>query len=238
MEGWAAYFRRAGTSPVFFSFVSLANFVSSGGTKSVTIAGSSGPAPKALIEFQTTDGEDWVEYEEGKPFTFGNVTENNSLSLRMRVSNVAPKGAVRLYLTVSKPPAGGSSIIRAANAIDLGEGTSLGPGENATAVITCTSAKRPWNTDPRNGTATWTMNTNDATFQKHEINFFCNSVAEQAPPLLPNGEGQYRYIGCFRENTPGRQLQSQVYGNDANTHQGYVNKYGSQALAFIQSKLG
>ncbi|KAI1129404.1 carbohydrate esterase family 5 protein [Nemania abortiva] len=27
-------------------------------------------------------------------------------------------------------------------------------------------------------------------------------------------------------------------GNDANTHQGYVNKYGSQALAFIQSKLG
>ncbi|TRX94314.1 hypothetical protein FHL15_004781 [Xylaria flabelliformis] len=27
-------------------------------------------------------------------------------------------------------------------------------------------------------------------------------------------------------------------GNDANTHQGYVTKYGSQALAFIQSKLG
>ncbi|KAJ8125421.1 hypothetical protein O1611_g8218 [Lasiodiplodia mahajangana] len=27
-------------------------------------------------------------------------------------------------------------------------------------------------------------------------------------------------------------------GNDANTHQGYVTEYGSQALAFIQSKLG
>jgi len=27
-------------------------------------------------------------------------------------------------------------------------------------------------------------------------------------------------------------------GNDANSHQQYVNKYGSQALAFIKSKLG
>jgi acetylxylan esterase len=26
-------------------------------------------------------------------------------------------------------------------------------------------------------------------------------------------------------------------GNDANTHQQYVNKYGSQALAFIKSKI-
>ncbi|KAJ3556797.1 hypothetical protein NPX13_g10058 [Xylaria arbuscula] len=27
-------------------------------------------------------------------------------------------------------------------------------------------------------------------------------------------------------------------GNDANTHQGYVTEYGSQALSFIQSLLG
>ncbi|KAK0382968.1 hypothetical protein NLU13_8884 [Sarocladium strictum] len=213
-------------------FSAFLKFVTNGGTKAVTIAGSSGPGPKALVEFQTTDGEGWVEYEEGKPFTFGNVTENTSRSLRMRVSNVAPKGAVRLYLTVSKPPAGGSSIIRAANSIDLGEGTSLGPGENATAVITCTSAKRQWNTDPRNGTATWTMNTNDATFEKHVIDFFCNSVAEQAPPLLPGGQGQYRYIGCFKENTPGRQLQSQLYGNDNNTNPLCIETCATRGLTF------
>lgn len=198
-------------------FSGFLKFVTNGGTKPVVIAGSSGPAPVALVEFQTTDGEDWVEYKSGTPFTFGNVTENTSRSLRMRVSNVAPKGGVRLYLTVSKPPFGGSSIIRAANQVDLAEGTSLGPGENATAVITCTSAKRQWNTDPKNGTATWTMNTNDADFDKNVIGFYCNSVAEQAPPLLDDEQGQYRYIGCFKENTPGRQLDSQLYGNDNNT---------------------
>lgn len=199
-------------------FSGFVKIISNGGTKSFAMAGYAGPAPVAQVEFQTIDGDDWVAYKPGRPFTFGNVTENTSRSLRMRVTNNAPVGGVRLSLTVSKPPFGGSSIIRAANQVDLAEGTSLAPGQNATAVITCTSAKRQWNTDPKNGTATWTMNTNDLKFEKQVIQFYCNSVAEQAPPLLDDGEGKYRYIGCFKENNPGRQLDNQLYGDDDNTN--------------------
>ncbi|KAJ3472994.1 hypothetical protein NLG97_g10585 [Lecanicillium saksenae] len=52
---------------------------------------------------------------------------------------------------------------------------------------------------------------------KQVINFICNAVAEQAPPLLNNGLGQYQYKGCYVENNPGRQLQTQLYGSDKNT---------------------
>jgi hypothetical protein len=76
------------------------------------------------------------------------------------------------------------------------------------------------------------MNTNDAEFEKQVIGFYCNSVAEQAPPLMPDGEGQYRYIGCFKENTPGRQLQSQLYGNDASTNAMCIEACNNREFTF------
>lgn len=204
------------TSGVFSGFL---KFVSDGGTKSVSIAGSAGPAATALLEFQTVDGSGWVEYKNDTAFTFGNVTQNNERSLKFRVTNKAPIGGVSLSLTVSKPPFGVAGIIRAANQVDLAEGTSLAPGESATAVMSCIVPKSQWNVDPYNGTAQWTMNTNDPKLGKQFIQFYCNAVAQQAPPLLPAGDqGRYRYIGCFMENNPGRQLSNQLYGNDAGTN--------------------
>ena len=202
-------------SGTYFGFVRL---VTNGGNGTFSIQGTAGSAPKALIEFETPDGEEWLTYSPSTPFTFGNVTQNTARQLRMRVTNDAPEGAVRLSLTVSKPPFGVSSIVRANNQIDLAEGTSLAPGDSASAVLTCSVPKSQWNVDPYNGTAVWTMNTNDPRFEKNVINFFCNAVSEQAPPLVRPGEGLYRYIGCFKENNPGRQLQGQLYGNDGSTN--------------------
>ncbi|TQV95128.1 Pyrrolo-quinoline quinone [Cordyceps javanica] len=200
------------------TYSAFLKFVSDGGTKSISIAASAGPAAKAVFEFQTPDGQGWVQYVKDKPFDFGNVTENQSRPLKFRITNGAPSGGVKLSLTVSKPPFGVSGLIKAANQVDLAEGTSLAPGESGTAVLTCSAPKTQWNVAPTNGTAGWTINTNDPVMGKQMIQFYCTAVAEQAPPLLSNGLGQYRYQGCYLENNPGRQLQTQLYGNDNNTN--------------------
>ncbi|KAH0421357.1 WSC domain-containing protein [Colletotrichum camelliae] len=202
-------------SSVAGSFGAYLTVNSNGGSKSFTIAGSAGAAPAALIEFQTPDGTGWVQYDANKNFTFGNVTENTSRNLKFRVTNNAATGGVKLILTVSKPPFGIPGIVSAANTVDLAEGTQLAPGESATATMICSVPKSAWNVDSYVGSAPWTMNTNDPNFDKHFFTFVCNAVAEQAPPLLPSGQGKYRYLGCYKENNPGRQLAQQIYGQKA-----------------------
>ncbi|KAB5511496.1 WSC domain-containing protein [Coniochaeta sp. 2T2.1] len=191
---------------------------SNGGSKTLAVTASSGQAPVALLQFQTPDGSGWVTYESGKNFTFGNVTENTTRSLKLRLTNGAPAGGVTLSVTVSKPPFGVSGIIGANNQVDLGEGTTLAPGESETATLYCSVPKEQWNVDPYYGSAQWTMNTNDPNWGKQFIQFACGAVSEQAPPLRDDGLGRYRYVGCFKENNPGRQLANQLYGNDANTN--------------------
>lgn len=207
-------------------------FVSDGGNKTVSMAASAGPAPKALLEFQTSDATGWVTYKPGTPFSFGNVTENTSKSLKFRVTNSAASGAVPLSLTVSKPPFGVAGLVRALNQVDLAEGTSLGAGESANATLICNVPYAQWNTAPYNGTAQWTMNTNDPTFEKQFIQFFCNAVAEQAPPLLPNGQGQFKYVGCYKDNTPDRQLPQQILATDTMTNADCINACNEKGYIF------
>lgn len=218
------------TSGTFAGFV---KFVTDGGSASISIAATSGPPAKAVIEFQTIDGKGWVPYVVGQTFTFGNVTENQNLPLKFRVTNGAPAGGVNLSLTVSKPPFGVPGLIRAANQVDLAEGTSLAPGASGTAVITCSVPKSQWNVDPyNNGTALWTLNTNDPNLGKHSIEFSCEAVSEQAPPLRPDGQGKYRYIGCFKENNPGRQLPNQLYSLDQSTNALCISACADKNYAF------
>lgn len=169
---------------------------SNGGDQTFEIVADAGPAPIALVEFQTPDGSGWVTYQNGVNFTFGNVTENTALSLKLRVTNAGASDAIPLYLTVSKPPFGVPGIIGSANQVDLGEGTILEPGASATATLYCAVPKEQWNMDPYSDLAQWTMNTNDPTWDKQYMQFACTAVSEQAPPLLADGQGAYRYAGC------------------------------------------
>ncbi|RDL34419.1 Uncharacterized protein BP5553_07547 [Venustampulla echinocandica] len=204
-------------TPVSGNFAAYLKVTSDGGTKVFDVVGTSGSAPTALVEFQTPDGADWVQYKEGRNFTFGNVTENTTRSLKIRLTNNATTDSARLSLTVSKPPFGVPGIIGANNQVDLAEGTTLAPGENATATLYCSVPKQQWNIEPYSGTAQWTMNLNDPNFGKQYIQFDCTGISEQAPPLQPNGLGYYQYTGCFKENNPGRQLKSQLYSSPNNT---------------------
>ncbi|KAI9756906.1 MAG: hypothetical protein M4579_003660 [Chaenotheca gracillima] len=202
------------TSPA--NYAAFVQVNSNGGSKVFDVLGTAGTNPVALVEFQTLDGTDWVEYQRGIPFTFGNVTENTSRNLKMRLTNSGPSSAVRLSVTVSKPPFGVPGIIGAVNQVDLAEGTTLGPGESATATLFCSAPKSQIDVDSYTGTAQWTLNTGDPAFGKQVIEFFCEAVAEQAPPLSPSGSAIYRYEGCFLENNPGRQLSLQLYASDTN----------------------
>ncbi|OAA65943.1 legume lectin domain containing protein [Niveomyces insectorum RCEF 264] len=191
---------------------------SNGGNQTFAIAGNAGTAPTCFVEFQTEDGLGWVPYQRNVSFSFGNVTENTARTLKLRITNNGGADAMPLSLTVSKPPFGVPGIISTDNQIDLAEGTVLRAGESATASMYCAVPKAQWNTDPYSGSATWTLNTNDPDWGKQYIQFACRAVAEQAPPLQANGLGLYRYVGCFKENNPGRQLQTELYGNDSNTN--------------------
>ncbi|KAK6582207.1 hypothetical protein PZA11_004615 [Diplocarpon coronariae] len=197
-------------SSVSGNYGAYARVTSDGGTRLFDVVATAGSAPAALVEFQTPDGAGWVAFDAGQNFTFGNVTENTTRSLRMRVTNNGPADGSRLSLTVSKPPFGVAGLIGANNQVDLAEGTTLGVGENATATLYCSVPKRQWNTDPYSGAAHWTLNLNDPNFGKHDIGFLCQAVAEQAAPLQPSGLGVYRYAGCYKENNPGRQLKTQL----------------------------
>lgn len=199
------------------NFAAYVNVVSNGGTKVFDVVGTSGSAPMALVEFQTVDGSGWVPYVSGQNFTFGNVTENNTKYLKMRLTNNATAGSATLHVTVSKPPVGVAGIINAVNAVDLAEGTELAPGQNATASLYCSVPKSQWNIDPYSGSATWTLNLDDPTFGKQYIQFSCGAISEQAAPIQSNGLGLYKYTGCFKENNPGRQLKQQLYSTDDNT---------------------
>ncbi|KAF4635933.1 hypothetical protein G7Y89_g2164 [Cudoniella acicularis] len=214
------------------NFATYINVLSDGGEKIFDTVGTSGSAPVALLEFQTPDGQEWVQYQQGQNFTFGNVTENTTRYLKMRLTNNATADSARLSLTVSKPPFGVAGIIGANNQVDLAEGTTLAPGENATATLYCSVPKEQWNTDPYSGNAQWTMNVDDPNFGKQYIQFDCNAVSEQAPPLQPNGLGFYRYTGCFKDNNPGRQLKTQLYSSPNNTEAMCISVCTAAGLTF------
>lgn len=198
------------------NFAAYLKIQSDGGTIDFDVVGTSGSAPIAQLEFQATDAAGWVGYHPGKSFTFGSVTEDTTRSLKMRLKNNAPSGSARLSITVSKPPFGLGGLIEANNDVDLSEGTTLAPGDSATANIYCSVPKAQRNTDPYQAIAYWTLNVNDPNFGKQVIKFDCLGVSEQAPPLQSNGVGVYRYIGCFKEDNTSRQLQTQIYSDPGN----------------------
>lgn len=198
------------------NFAAYLQIQSDGGKVNFDVVGTSGSAPIAQLEFQTTDKNGWVKYQAGKSFTFGNVTENTTRLLKMRLSNTAPSNSAKLSVTVSKPPMGVGGLIEAVNNIELAEGTSLAPGESAEASLYCTVPKAQWNGAPYKGTAHWTLNVDDPNFDKQLIKFDCLGVSEQSPPLQPDGLALYKYIGCFKDNNPGRQLQTQIYSDSLN----------------------
>lgn len=204
------------------NYAVFVNVVSNGGSAVFDVVGQGGDYPVAKVEFQTPDGSGWVQYNNATYFTFGNVTENTSRYLKMRVSNVGTSNAAGLSLTVSKPPFGDAGLIDAVNSIDLAEGTILYAGQNATATLYCAVPKAQINSPSYNGTANWTMNLGDPNFGLQQIEFFCNAVAPQFDDtgLPSNSTGQYGYVGCYQDNVNSvRQLQLKVYANSSNTNE-------------------
>lgn len=201
-------------------FLSIA---SDGGTAILDVVAVAGTYPTAVIEFEKFDGTGWTKLDNSSTFSFGNVTENQTRNLRLRVTNNGSASAVPLSITVSKPPVGVQGIIGAVNNIDLGEGTIIAAGQSATAVLYCSVPKAQYNMPAYYGSAQWVMNTADVNLGKQTINFACTAVTEQVGPLFNNGSARFGYAGCYRENNPGRQLAYQAYGDGQNTIQRCVN---------------
>jgi hypothetical protein len=200
------------------TFAGYLQVTSDGGSAVLAASAVSGGPPVTLIEFLKPDGGSWVQFDPSANFTFGNVTENTTRKLVMRVSNIAPAGSNELEISVSKPPFGiVGSIIGAANDVSLGEGSTIAAGSSQNATLYCSPPKAQWDTDSYMAYATWTFNDNDNNLGKHTIGFDCQAVSEQAAPLDATGQAVYRYAGCFKDNNPGRQLPHQLYSNENST---------------------
>ncbi|KAF2426201.1 WSC-domain-containing protein [Tothia fuscella] len=189
-------------------FLSVA---SDGGTVILNVVAVAGTNPTALVEFERYDGSGWTKLDSTSVFTFGNVTESQTRNLKLRVTNNGSTSAVPLSITVSKPPFGVQGIVGAVNNADLAEGTLLSAGQSAMATLYCSVPMSQVNVPSYQGSANWTMNTGDPALGKLFMQFTCNAVSEQVGPLFTNGSAQYGYIGCFRENSPGRQLSTNIY---------------------------
>ena len=139
---------------------------SNGGAKLLDVLGSGSDTPRALLEFESPSGG-WIKYTNSTPFNFGNVTENTSRNLRLRLTNIGGSAAAPISLTVSKPPFGiPGSIIGASNQVDLGEGALVYANQSMTATLFCSVPKSQIDVDSFVGTANWTINLNDPTFGK------------------------------------------------------------------------
>ncbi|KAI9791429.1 MAG: hypothetical protein M1833_001534 [Piccolia ochrophora] len=201
------------------NFAVYVSVKSDGGSKVFTVVGTAGTYPKALLEFEAFDGSGWVPFSNTTNFTFGDVYQQQTKNLNLRLTNAGGPSAGPLSVTVSKPPVG-QGLVAARNSVDLGEGTLLGPGESAEATLFCSVPKSQVNVPSYDASAIWTMNTGDPQFGKQVMHFDCHAVAEQLGPLLSNGSAQYAYRGCWKETNPARQLKVQLWGNDPQNSNG------------------
>ena len=191
--------------------------LSNGGSALLDVVAIGSTPPAALIQFESFDGSgNWITLDNSSTFTFGNVTENQTKNLRLRVTNNGGPNAAPLSITVSKPPYGVTGIVGAVNNVDLAEGTSIAANQSATATLYCSAPYKQVNTAGYSGSANWTMNTGDPNLGKQFMMFTCNAVAEQVGPLMSNGSARYPYLGCFRDSNPGRQLATLKYTDTTN----------------------
>jgi hypothetical protein len=175
--------------------------------------------PQALLEFETINGT-WIAYDNTTSFSFGDVLAGTTRTLRLKLSNVGGANAAPLSVTVSKPPFGISgAILGANNGIDLGEGQLINTGSSKTANMFCAPPSSQINQPSYTNSTTWTMNLNDPNFGHQLIKFDCNVITNQLGPTSDNGTTLYQYAGCYKENNPGRQLQTQLYSSPNNTNE-------------------
>ncbi|TLD24115.1 hypothetical protein PspLS_06385 [Pyricularia sp. CBS 133598] len=196
------------------NFTLYVQFTTNGGTVVLPISASTGSPAVALIQWEKPDGSGWETYTPNATLSFGNITQNTEKRLRLRITNGGGPGAVALEVPISKPPFGTGGLIAAANQADLAEGTRIEAGQSAEAVLICHAPKTNWNVNAKYERAAWVFNFNDMDMAKLTLPFDCTAVSQQGGPLKPDGDGIYRYISCYRENTPGRQLAQQVAARD------------------------
>ncbi|ORY85564.1 hypothetical protein BCR37DRAFT_242572 [Protomyces lactucae-debilis] len=166
------------------------------GVGQLGVSGSADDPPRALLGIQQWNSSG-VFVNNTNVMDFGNVKGNGSspVTLKMAITNT---GASLLTVTRSKPPGVGAIQVIG---YPLPEGDPIEPGTSHSASIVFSPPIIPLNSPPRPFQATWGLNTDDLDFGVHDVQLIGSAVQDQRGPLLANGTAQYRYLGCFNQNS-------------------------------------
>ncbi|KAL8769545.1 MAG: hypothetical protein Q9209_004476 [Squamulea sp. 1 TL-2023] len=163
-----------------------------GGSKYVLLQGSATTSPIAKLATETSEG--------------GWDTSGIWILVPSRLARLlCNEGESQLLITKSNPPV--QPELRAENPTsDLYEGQSIQAGECAYAPINIAAAPTIRNVPSHDLSDVLILNTNDLTFEVHEVHIRATIVSRQLGPRSTNGTTKYTYLGCYSDVAP-RQLQ-------------------------------
>lgn len=166
------------------------------GVGQLGVSGSADDPPTAVLGIQQWNSSG-VFLNNTNVMDFGNAKGNGSspVTLQMALTNT---GASLLTVTKSKPPGVGAIQVIG---FPFPEGDGIEPNETHYASLVFSPPIVPLNSPPRPFQESFTLNTDDLDFGVRDIQLIGSAVSDQRGPLLANGTAQYRYLGCFNQNT-------------------------------------
>ena len=189
----------------YYSFLTV---WSDGGKQSIILEGSGSKAPIANFSISTSEGG-WLP-EDNLAMDFGKVLGGKTPSLKIRICN---SGGSVLIISKSKPPNG---VFRIDDPTELHESQEIQVNDCAYGTVLFATVAERANTPPQTFSNSWTLNTNDLNFGVHVVDITGTVVSNTIGPTNSSNDPVYTYLGCYKDNNPGRLLPNQEYVGNKN----------------------
>ena len=192
------------------SYASYLYTWSDGGFSENTFEGSASTSPKANFSISTSEGG-WLPAG-NLIMDFGQVAPGSTSSRQIRICN---EGGSVLSISKSKPPNG---VFHIDDPAQLHEEQQIPVGQCAYGTVLYNPLKEEYNHADVYDNNTWTLNTDDLTFDVHVVQILGTVVSHKVGPTNSTQQAVYTYLGCYQDNTAGKLLANQPYAGPLMTN--------------------